>query len=354
MPVLAVLRVLSPAGPYQAGDLLSLACTSTGAGRLVAHVPAEWLPQESLVPEVVTARVVDALGAYHIGDVLTLSFVNPSAVRVHPAQRMADQQPKPTESTNGEGNLSEPPGRNDFHYLENAGGGVKAGVWVRSAWDGARVRRFAQLTDKLFAIDRLGWYRHALTMRLLIADQIVCRQPDITTEATRRLGILRSATSETLGAPLLAAFMPNFAVTPEWLDTIDDLATAKALAGVVEAIAPYLEDTCTFPVTGATDTTGPISRAEFASAPSGSVEALLPLLIPTSSRYPKLSDGLRAYRETLLELFGQAAASAGTVRLRQMSVPNPLLDDRLRLLSGALRDSLEDASLEHGARGAAV
>ena len=43
-----------------------------------------------------------------------------------------------------------------------------AGVSVRLDWSGERLRRFVAVVDKLFTIDRLGWYRHALAMRLLI------------------------------------------------------------------------------------------------------------------------------------------------------------------------------------------
>lgn len=216
-----------------------------------------------------------------------------------------------------------------------------AGVRVRLEWSGDRVRRFIQVVDKLFTVGRLGWYRHALAMRLLIPDAVSCGDELGDMEAMRHLHALRAAAVETLGRPLLAAFMPNFAVSTEWLATIDSPIAARALAGLRDALTPYVEDEV---VIGAIDpawTVGAVERRELLGASATSVEALLPVLIPTQSANDRLSERLAEYRRMLIDVFGQTSRSAETVRVNQMAQPNHALDDRLWQLVGAVGEAFD-------------
>jgi hypothetical protein len=193
------------------------------------------------------------------------------------------------------------------------------------------------VTDKLFTVDRLGWYRHVFAVRLLVPDQIDCGACDADAEASLHLRALRSAALETLGRPLIAAFMPTFAVTPEWLDTIDSAEAARALSGLRRAIAPHVsDDPHPAPEVDAAFTYGAVRESELLAASPTSVEALLPLLIANVSAYDDVTERLTSYRQALSELFGGTAQSAETVRLGRMAQPNHTLDDRLWQLVGAV------------------
>jgi hypothetical protein len=213
------------------------------------------------------------------------------------------------------------------------------GVCVRLEWNPDRVRRFVQLVDRLFTVDRLGWYRHAFAMRLLVPDDISLSDPLAEREARRYLGELRSAVVETLGQPLLAAFMPSFAVTPEWLDSVDVPAAARALAGLREAVVPHLQDVAhdLQPDVGAKCSVGVVDGATLLVASSGSFEALLPAFIPAVSADESVTACASEYRSVLLDVFGQTARCAEAVRLKQMAQPNHALDDRLWHLVGAVQ-----------------
>ena len=216
-----------------------------------------------------------------------------------------------------------------------------AGVYVRLHWNRDRVRRFIQVVDKLFTVDRLGWYRHALAMRLLIPDEVTCGDPLGDIESMRHLHALRAAAVETLGRPLLAAFMPNFTVSAEWLGTIDSPAAARALAGLRDAVTPYVEDDVAPRADNPALTVGAIGRYELLGASAASVEALLPVLIPTASPNATLAARLGDYRRMLIAVFGQTARSSETVRLNQMAQPNHALDDRLWQLVGAVGEAFD-------------
>ena len=193
------------------------------------------------------------------------------------------------------------------------------------------------MSDKLFTVDRLGWYRHAFAMRLLVPDEVSCGDSEADREVAQHLRALRNATAETLGRPLLAAFMPNFSVTPEWLDTLDDPAAARALASVRDVVARYATDEpnpCESDDPGWTH--GDVLRSHLTIAPLANVEAALPLLIANVSRFAAVTEKLTDYRRALIELFGQTAESVETVRLKQMAQPNHTLDDRLWQLVGTV------------------
>lgn len=406
LPEIAIVRVLTPGGPYRAMDLLSLAFIEPTVGRLVAHEPRDDAPapgDDALVPESISVLVVSAAAPYAAGLVLTLSFVDPGFARIHaPTNDAAVHRSMPTPqdatepqrpvvvaerlSTNGYDHSTHTtesmgrtePERHDVPTVTHAHVDpsfllgdepiedgffeetiarivypepasplrevrerIVRGVEVRLEWTNERVRRFTTVVDKLFTVERLGWYRHVLAMRLLVPDTVSCGDAPSDLEAMRHLHALRVASVETLGRPLLAAFMPSFVITPEWLTSIDSNAAARALAGVRDAIAPFVTDLGP-PLAandGATWTIGRVDRHEFEIAPATSVEALLPILIANVSAHPLVTERLGDYRRTLIDVFSQTAQSAEAVRLGAMAQPNHSLDDRLWQLVGTVGEA---------------
>jgi hypothetical protein len=212
-----------------------------------------------------------------------------------------------------------------------------AGISLRLDWNQERLRRFVQVVDKLFTIDRLGWYRHSLAMRLLIPDEIASDDTLANVEAMRHLHALRAAAVESLGKPLLAACMPGFRITSEWLESLESSREARAIAGLRDALLPYASDdeSIQAPPADATFTLGTLGRRQLLAESATSVEAFLPLLIATVSHDAALSARLSEYRRLLVELFAQTARAGEPVRLHQMAQPNHSLDDRLWQLVGA-------------------
>jgi hypothetical protein len=260
--------------------------------------------------------------------VLTLSFLDPALVRIHlsPARQHIDA---PTLARNAATAVAGP------------------GVVVRSYWTGEDTRRFVAVVDKLFTIDRLGWYRHSLAMRMLLPNEVLLPNVTAVAEAARQLAALRSAATEALGAPLLAALIPQFNVDAEWLESIEGPALVKALAALRESIAPHVaESIVPVPAPEVPNAlTGAIRTEEYHAARSAGADAFLPLLIPECSAHEVLSQRLREYRGALLELFGQTARTAASVRLKQMTLPNHVLDDRLWNLAGALQDAFDERTV---------
>jgi hypothetical protein len=195
--------------------------------------------------------------------------------------------------------------------------------------------------DRLFTVERLGWYRHALAMRLLVPDEIRCAGPALDATVALHLQSARDAAVAALGGPLLEAFMPNFAVTPQWLDSLDEPAGTRALAQLRLSLAssdvahcapaPFVPDD--------SSTVGVLTAADIAGAHDASFEALVPLFVAWQSIYPDVSRRLAEYRRTLLELFGQTAGSAKLVRLTQMTQPCHALDDSLFHLAGTVGEA---------------
>ena len=392
LPNIAIVRVLTSGGPYRTLELLSLAFVEPTVGRLVAHAPNADDPvpnDDALVPESISVLVVHAAQPYAAGLVLTLSFVDPGIARIHapasdgvPPRAMTVPQ-LTTEPLRSTVVASPPPGNEvttdvretardvspidtharfdpmlllgeepvDHETFEDAiarfaraepashGRDTRVcGVEVRLEWTSERARRFTTVVDKLFTVERLGWYRHVLAMRLLVPDIVSCGDAPSDLEAMRHLHALRAASVETLGRPLIAAFMPSFVITPEWLASIDSVSAARALAGLRDAIAPFVTDLGP-PLAandGATWTFGRVDRHEFEIAPAASVEALLPIFIANVSAHPLVTERLSDYRRTLIDVFSQTARSAEAVRLGAMAQPNHSLDDRLWQLVGTV------------------
>jgi hypothetical protein len=357
VPELAIVRALTAGGPFAEGDRISVAFTNPTIGRLVPHGRDDVAGHArqvtgTLLPETISAEVESPAGPYERDDILTLSFVDPSFARIHAAARadrrqIADPPIGIPTVPPAEIRITPPmaeiraatPLPQSANLARQAKGGatLARGVRFSLSWSDDRVRRFVQVTDKLFTVDRLGWYRHAFVMRLLVPDEISCGDPAADAEAARYLRTLRSASLETLGRPLIAAFMPAFSVTPDWLDTIDSPDAAKALVGLRDAIAPFAShDAADCGPDDATRTCGSVSTGDLQRAPASSVEALLPFLIANVSAFDDVTERLTTYRQALVDLFGGTAQSAETVRLGQMAQPNHTLDDRLWLLVGTV------------------
>jgi hypothetical protein len=84
---------------------------------------------------------------------------------------------------------------------------------------------------------------------------------------------------------------------------------------------------------------GTILRHEWDAAPATSLDAFLPLLIPQRALDRNVAQRLLEYRAALIELFSQMAQTSRTVRLKQMTTANHVLDERLWNLAGALQDA---------------
>ncbi len=212
----------------------------------------------------------------------------------------------------------------------------RPGALVRLQWTPERVRRFISVVDRLFTVDRLGWYRHALAMRLLVPDEIVVSDERTRAEMASRLHELRAAVAQTFGRPLLGAFMPNFSVDTEWLETLDSPPAARALAALREMLLPLVDDRADAVATEPEWMIGSVLARDLSAMPATSLEALLPVLIPTTAKDAALGARLADYRRTLVDAFGQTVRSSGAVRLGAMTEPNHALDDRLWQLVGAV------------------
>jgi hypothetical protein len=349
---IAIVRILTAGGPYSAGDVLSVAFTNPGIGRLRCHDGRsfdDWRPGG--IPEVVSVSVLYAAGPYFEGQLLTLAFLEPSLAKIHvvdvasarplqliPAQAVrttAEIDPEPLTAVLSGADLK-------THPAESA----RATFCVKLQWTGDRVRRFVQVCDKLFTVDRLGWYRHSLVLRLLVPDEIRTADALFRAEAMRHLEALRAAVGTTLGNPLLAAFMPNFNVTPSWLESLETGDIARALAAFRGVVAPHLGEDSErpeFAFESIEETLGVFTRAELLATPFASVEAGLALLLPHASPVPNLAESLGAYRAKLGELFGQMADTPEKARLKQMTQSNHVLDDQLWQLVSAVQQTFEPA-----------
>jgi hypothetical protein len=272
-----------------------------------------------------------------VGDIVVLSFVDPSVARVHVAENCdADQAPK-AQRSHSEVQRTKPEARKpsdrsqEPSRLQSTGG-----PFLAMRWTPDRIRRFVQVSDKLFTVDRLGWYRHSLALRLLLPDEVTGVDPNFSTVLDEHLQQLRSDATASLGVPLLGAFMPNFAVTPAWLESFGDGTTEQTLQVFRNEAAARFEDTAEPHEVTEDITRTPLRDACLIDGTPKSLEAALALLIPHVSAKSLLTEALTAYRNDLVDLFEQMSAAAETVRLKTMSQPNHLLDERLWQLTGTV------------------
>lgn len=388
IPELAIVRIQSDGGPYRSGDMVSLAFTERSVGRLAPHGAAiqEWRITDSCVPEIVSAVVTTACNSYGAGSELTLSFIDPCIARIHAAEPRksvraphehasppgaplhmppsqscsatmddndlnaspdakdiaAPSAPNSSGASTNTNVAANPPGRNGMTATRNNvvaspdPSTSRPGALVRVRWTPERVRRFISVVDRLFTVDRLGWYRHVLAMRLLVPDDITTSDERAGAELARQLQELRAAVAQTFGRPLLAVFMPNFSVDAEWLGTLDSPQAARALAALRDTLSALANDCMDVSAAGPDWTVSPVLKGDLLLMPAASLEALLPILIPTTATDPALGARLTDYRRTLVEAFGQTVRSAGAVRLGAMTEPHHALDDRLWQLVGAV------------------
>jgi hypothetical protein len=320
-------------------------------GRLCRHAEGE--PDLSaprgasgpIVPDAIFVALLTAAPPYGLGEVLGLSFVDPTVARIQtiptstPASSYEKNEPV-AETPAGPEIVGVPAPSETPDAIAPVAALSGQGVRVRLEWTPARVARFASLVDKLFAVDRLGWYRHVLAVRLLLPDELTLVASDANEEAARRLRSLKMAATEALGTPLLAALMPNFSVDSEWLQSIETPALARSAADLRDFIRPHLDDQSPGDGVGTPRTNfGPIRAAELKANSAASVEAFLPLLVPGGPASDEVGRRLIDYRAALIELFGQTAHASLAVRTTRMTQANPALDDRLSALAGAVQQA---------------
>jgi hypothetical protein len=342
-PSLAVVRVVVAGGPFVENEILSLAFGDPTLARVASHrvasEPAANEPFAYAVPEVVSASVLAGDGPYVAGDVLTLAFVDSKCARIFRPPSVTTS-PSPVVlahvvalETMPPASIVTPPARGVAARKRNGA------LCLSLRWTPEDARRFIAMTDKLFTVERLGWYRHSLAARLLVADAVSLSDAGASLEANAQLETLRSCASEALGAPLLSVFMPHFTVDKAWLASLEPASLHSAIAGLRATLVPYLEERSTLETTDTAFLSGTIARDEWDLVPVSSVEAFLALLIPQRAADANVSQRVGEYRAALIELFGQTAQSSSTVRLKAMTTANHVLDERLWNLAGALQDA---------------
>ena len=333
IPQLALVRVVAGGGPYRQHDVLSMAFVEPAIGRLLKHGdngedPAPFEPPP-MVPETICVEVVQPAAPHARADRLVLAFIDPTLARVVPGYRAPNgEAPPPARSP-----AAAPPEPLSARAPEMQ---TMQAVLRYERWGESEARRFIAVVDKLFTIDRLGWYRHSLAMRLLLADAIVVSDAKSSAEATRHLTMLRAAAADALNAPLLAVYMPHFEVDSEWLSSIETPAMISSIADLCEVL-----DRPNAGVEPAemAELSGTVGHDEWLRWGSCGVDTFLALLLPNGARLPSVGQRLADYRTGLLELFGQMSQAPAAVRTSHLTQANHLLDDRLWNLAGALQDA---------------
>ena len=372
-PEIAFAIVRTPGGPYRSGDVIALAFNEPNVCRLATHVPGRSIDagavRTALVPESIDVDVSFGAGPLAVGERLHLSFVDPRFARVHriganvhgseavPQSPAAVEAPATTDAS-APGRPAKLPSagllRNGVSHVVaasvngtarpvSAQSAPSTGVVATIVWRGERAARFVAVVDKLFTVERLGWYRHVLALRLLIPDAIETRDGGATREANAHLQTLRSAAARTFGGPLLAACMPGFSVSREWLGELDDVEVVRSLAGIRGAIASFVEDDDDVPIRACRPdrTVGFVVRNRLMEG-STSSESTLAAFVPCWSTSDTLSAALSGYRTALCDTFVQIADAAEAVRIGAMTQPSHLLDDRLWQLVGAIGEAYDE------------
>jgi hypothetical protein len=186
-------------------------------------------------------------------------------------------------------------------------------------------------------------------MRMLLPDEIVSTDASSAAEIADHLRLLRESTAEALGRPLVAAFMPNFSVTTEWLDSLDHPTAAHSVSRLREVLLRDSLDVEPVERDGNIAwTEGIVTHRELEEISATSVEAMLPLLIANFSPRATVTEKLTAYRHALIELFGQTTGSPEAVRLSQMTLPNHILDDCLWQLVGCVSEAFCPSTTQDG------
>ena len=191
LPQLSSARVLTPGGPYEAGMVLSLAFVDPLVGRLVAHehlAGREIMQSGAIVPETISVVLLGPAPPYESGETIALSFVDPAIARIHRWSNGQHQAPIRVCVEHA----ALPEGVNAVPDVAVKQRGALAPIGLRLEWTVARVGRMLSLSEKLLAIDRLGWYRHALAMRLLLPDELIIDDPEVADAVARQLRASRS------------------------------------------------------------------------------------------------------------------------------------------------------------------
>jgi hypothetical protein len=338
LPQLALLRVLSDGGPYRRDDMLSLAFSDAAICRVAAHYDLEGRAKPSnasIVPDAILAAFLVSASPYERNETVVIAFIDPALARI---VRLAAPTAAPSMAiTDGVATVESIVEHVDAPASQPMTPG-QASLLLLLRWSADDARRFIAVVDKLFTVDRLGWYRHTLALRLLLADALAL-DGEISTEANRRLEAVRSIAADALNAPLLSAFMPQFGIDAAWLDSIEPPSLGKAVSILRKCIEPYVRETAATIDGEEAMLQGTILRHEWDAAPATSLDAFLPLLIPQRALDRNVAQRLLEYRAALIELFSQMAQTSRTVRLKQMTTANHVLDERLWNLAGALQDA---------------
>jgi hypothetical protein len=170
---------------------------------------------------------------------------------------------------------------------------------------------------------------------LLLPDEVAGVEANDSAALNDCLKDLRSEATSSLGVPLLGALMPNFAVTQDWLDSLGDDTTQQRLQAF-RATAEHSEAAPESPAAAEHVSRTPLRDARLIDNRPQSLEAALALLIPNLAANSLLTEALTAYRNDLVDLFEQMSSATETVRLKAMSQPNHLLDERLWQLTGTV------------------
>lgn len=355
LPYLASLRVVVGGGPYAAGDIVSIAFNDPIIGRLASVQVGREQPRVAAalqvpnLPHVISGRLLSAVGPYEADDILVLSFIDPSLARLFPIippengechpQVAVQEAAGPVAASPLEFATAEPKFTPESPSVAR-GTSKNAAPLLLLHWSLDDARRFISVVDKLFTVDRLGWYRHALAMRLLLASEIVISDQAAIAEINRRLDDLRSAATDALNAPLLSAFMPHFSIDVAWLESIEPPSLTDAVARLRQSLGPHVAAAPILHETGVEAMlSGAILFEEWSAVHPTNIDAFIPLLIPHHAADPAVTQRVGEYRCTLLDLFGQMAHASAAVRFKQMTSANHLLDERLWNLAGAFQDA---------------
>jgi hypothetical protein len=317
-------RVVSPAGPYRVGDVVSLAYLEPHVARIIPHEPRPEFVARAVVPEVMSVVVLRASAAFAPGDEVIASFSDPEFARLHllGSRTVARDSAPPVVEVSAVATdlvaraplVPEPSTEATDDEL------ATSPVVLIGNWTERRRRQALSVIDKLFTIEKLGWYRHAFVVRLLVADDLVARAPVVAAIA-EAFADFRSGASEALGGPLLESYVPGFVVDAPWLERLSGYAVLDARRRLAEAWSQTFE--------GDLGTT---------------IESSAAALIATDASDPRLIDALRDYKASTFDAFERVAGAPDAVRFGTMTEPNVVLDDRLWKLASALFDSLQTSA----------
>jgi hypothetical protein len=172
---------------------------------------------------------------------------------------------------------------------------------------------------KLLESDAIGWWRHVMTMRILLVEAI----PELSGDTAAAYENLRKLVSQPVFKAFPRLFTPDFKPNDEFIDAIslNDEAALEQL-DVVLAGTPWIS-------------TNAIAQG------SARLDHVLPHFLPDTVEDANLDGPLRDYKGSLVRLYGYEqtiALSHGARRSKYSGAPNGTLDERLRMFIEAMDD----------------